>query len=89
MKIPRILVVPIYVAIVVAFSFLVGFISSLFDAYNPTAWGFWTLIGIFFGVIMFGWIRQVWWYVSGTGDYHGRLGFLKRLWLRIFKNEKN
>ena len=81
MKIPRLLVVPLYVTMVVAFSFLVGFISKLLGAYNPTAWGFFTLIGVF----AYGWGRQIWWFVSGTGDYYGRVGLLKTLWLRIFK----
>lgn len=29
-------------------------------------------------------LRQAWWFVSGTGDYAGRYGFLKKIWDRIF-----
>jgi hypothetical protein len=85
MKIPKILVVPIYVAIVTAFSFLVGLIAYWLGAYNPNAWGFFTLIGIIGCLIFYIFGRQIWWFISGTGDYQDRNGLLKRLYKRIFK----
>ena len=85
MKIPRLLVVPIYVAIVAAFSFLVGLVSHWFGAYYPNAWGFFTLVGIIGAMIIYVFGRQIWWLISGTGDYEGRNGLLKRLYNRVFK----
>ena len=69
MKIPRILAVPIFVIIVAAFSFLVGFIAHLFGAYNPTAWGAFTLIGVFGLLTLFVWGRQIYWRITKSGDY--------------------
>ena len=85
MKIPRILFVPIYVAVVAAFAFIVGLIAHWFGAYNPTGWGFFTLLGILGGVILYVIGRSLWWFISGTGDYEGRNGLLKRLWNKVFK----
>ena len=76
MKIPRILVVPITVAIIAAFSTLVGFIAHWLGAYSPQAWGFFTLIAIFLGAILYVWGRQAYWWFRGKGDYEGR-GFPK------------
>jgi hypothetical protein len=81
MKIPRILAVPIMVAIVAAFATLVGFISYWLGAYNPQAWGFFTLIGIFGVVILYVFGRQIYWWFAGKVDYEGR-GF-PRLWKKI------
>jgi len=44
-----------------------------------------TGIGIVLAVILYVWGRSIWWFVSGTGDYQGRNGLLKRLWNKIFK----
>jgi len=44
-----------------------------------------TGIGIVLAVILFVWGRSIWWFISGTGDYSGRVGLLKSLWNRIFK----
>jgi len=85
MKIPRILVVPIWIAIIVAFSVLVGFIAKWLGAYTPTAWGFFSGGAILLATILYTWFRQIWWFISGTGDYVGRNGLLKRLWNKIFK----
>jgi len=76
MKIPRILVFPIYVAMVVAFGFLVGLIAHWCGAYSPTAWGVFTLIGIFLAVILFVWGRQIYWRITKKGDYedYGKKG---------------
>jgi hypothetical protein len=87
MKIPRILVFPIFAAIVVVISVLVGFIAHWSDAYNPTAWGFFTLLGILGALIVFVFGRQTWWLISGTGDYQGRVGLLKKLWWIITKKK--
>ena len=76
MKIPRILAVPIMVAMVVAFSFLVGLVANWLGAYNPTAWGVFSLFGIFLAVILYIWGRQAYWWFTGKGDYEGR-GFPK------------
>jgi len=85
MKIPRILVVPIWIAILAAFSFLVGLVAHWLGAYSPQAWGFFTLVGILGAFILYIFGRQIWWFISGTGDYEGRNGLLKRLWNKIFK----
>lgn len=82
MKIPRILVVPIWVAIVTAFAFLVGLVAKWFGAYNPTAWGVFTLFGIMGGFIFFILFRQIYWWFAGKVDYEGR-GFPK-LWNKLF-----
>ena len=87
MKIPRILVFPIYIAIVVAFAFLVGLVAHWLDAYNPTAWGFFSLLGVLGAMIVFVFARQIWWFISGTGDYQGRVGLLKKLWFIITKKK--
>ena len=84
-KIPRILVVPIQMTIIVAFCILVAYIAKWLGAYNPTGWGFFTGIGLLGAVILFVFARQGWWFISGTGDYQGREGFLKRLYKKIFK----
>jgi hypothetical protein len=81
MKIPRILVVPIWVAIVAAFATLVGFIAFWLGAYNPQAWGFFTLIGIFGAMILYVFGRQIYWWFAGKGDYAG--GGFPRLWKKI------
>ena len=87
MKIPKILVFPIFIGALVAVSTLVGFIAHWSDAYNPTAWGFFTLIGLLGLLIAFVFARQGWWFVSGTGDYQGRVGLLKKLWWIITKKK--
>jgi len=81
MKIPRILVPIIQVAIVAAFSFLVALVAKWLGAYNPTAWGVFTLFGIFGAVILYVFGRSIYWWFAGKGDYvHG--GFPK-LWKKI------
>ena len=84
-KIPAMLVVPIQILILAAFSFLVGLIAHWCGAYNPNGWGFYTLFSILGSVIVYVFARQIWWFVSGTGDYMGREGLLKRLYKKIFK----
>jgi hypothetical protein len=84
LKIPNILAVPIYIVILVAFGFLVSLISKWLGAYSPQAWGFFSAGGVLLGVIIFVWLRQIWWFVSGKGDYQGREGWLKRLWNKVF-----
>ena len=81
MKIPRILVVPIQVAMVVAIAFLVGLISHWLGAYNPTAVGVFTLIGIFLAAILYVWGRSAYWWFAGKGDYEG--GGFPKLWKKI------
>jgi hypothetical protein len=83
MKIPRILVVPIWVAMVAALATLVGFIAHWLGAYNPTAWGAFTLFGIMGGFILFILFRQIYWWFAGKVDYEG--GGFPKLWRRIFK----
>ena len=85
MKIPRILVVPIWIAILAAFCVLVGFVAKWLGAYSPQAWGFFTGLGVLGAMIVFVFARQIWWFISGTGDYAGREGLLKRLWNKIHK----
>jgi hypothetical protein len=83
MKIPRILVVPIMVAMVVAIAFLVGLISHWLGAYNPQMWGAFTLFGIMGGFILYIGFRQLYWLFTGKGDYEG--GGFPKLWKKIFK----
>lgn len=85
MNISKKLIMPLIMVIVVAFSISVGLVAASFNADNPTAWGFFTLMGVLLVMILFTWGRQIWWFISGTGDYYGRVGLLKSLWLRIFK----
>ena len=72
MKIPRILVVPITVAAIVALSTIVGLIAWWCGAYIPVAWGFFTLVGIMGAGILFVAFRQLYWLITGKGDYEGR-----------------
>ena len=83
MKIPRILVVPIWIAILTAFSLLVSQIARWCGAYNPQGWFFFTLTGILLAAILYVWGRQTYWWFAGKGDFEGR-GFPK-LWKKIFK----
>lgn len=83
MKIPRILVVPIWVAIVAGFATLVGLIANWCNVYDPLAWGVYTLFGIFGAFILFIAGRQLYWLLTGKGDYEG--GGLPKLWKKIFK----
>jgi undecaprenyl pyrophosphate phosphatase UppP len=46
---------------------------------------FWVFFSSMLSVIAFVFARQLWWYVSGTGDYYGRVGFLKGLWNKVSK----
>ena len=85
MKIPRILVFPISMAILIALSFLVGLFAHWFGAFNPNGWGFFTLFTILGALILYVIGRQIYWVVAGKGFYEGRVGFLKRLWMKIFK----
>jgi hypothetical protein len=87
MKIPKILVFPISMAILIALSFLVGLLAHWFGAFNPNGWGFFTLFTILGALIFYVIGRQIYWVVAGKGFYEGRVGFLKRLWTKIFKNE--
>jgi len=47
--------------------------------------GVFTFFGLVLSVIIYVFGRQIWWFISGTGDYEGRNGLLKRLWNKIFK----
>ena len=47
--------------------------------------GVWTGFGIVGAFIVFIFGRQIWWFISGTGDYTGRVGLLKKLYLWLFK----
>ena len=67
-----------YVWIAVIIGVIVGLIWG-------TAPGVWTGFGIIGAFIVFIFGRQIWWFVSGTGDYEGRVGLLKRLYQWIFK----
>ena len=83
MKIPRILVVPIWIAIVAAFAGLVSLVAKWLGAYNPQAWFFFTLVGIIGAFILFICFRQLYWLFAGKGDYEG--GGFPALWRRITK----
>jgi len=67
-----------YIIIALLIAFLISWI------YNEEA-GTFTFLGIIFTVILYVWFRQICWFISGTGDYQGRNGFLKKLWDKIFK----
>ena len=84
-KIPQRLVPVVYMAILAAFCILVGYIAKWAGAYSPQGWGFFTGLGVLGAMIIFVFGRQGWWFISGTGDYQGRNGLLKRLWNKVFK----
>ena len=66
---------------------IVGVIAGLIWGLNV---GVFTFFGIVLAVILYVWGRQIWWFVSGTGDYHGRVGLIKALYLWLFKkNDKD
>jgi hypothetical protein len=83
MKIPRILIPLVWVVIIAAFSTLVGLIANWLGAYLPIAWGFFTLIGIFAGSILFVIFRQAYWWFTGKEDYLN--GGFPKLWKKIKK----
>ena len=43
--------------------------------------GIWVFFGGVLSVIALVFFRQIWWFISGTGDYTGRVGLLKKLYL--------
>ena len=45
----------------------------------------WVFFGGVISVIVYVWGRSIWWFVSGTGDFKGREGVLKKLWNKVFK----
>jgi hypothetical protein len=45
----------------------------------------WVFFGGVIAMILYVFGRQIWWFISGTGDSQGRNGLLKRLWNKIFK----
>lgn len=69
LKIPNILAVPITVAGIVALAFLVMFIAKKAGAYNPQAYLFFTIGGIFALGILAVWARQIYWKIKKKGDY--------------------
>lgn len=75
----------IYIAILSAVGISAGFISKWLGAYNPNAWGFGASAGLIGLLSLYAWGRQIWWFISGTGDFLGREGLLKRLWNKVFK----
>ena len=64
------------------FAVIIALIVGLIWEFNV---GIFTGFGIVLTVILFVFGRQVWWLVSGTGDYAGREGLLLRLYKKIFK----
>ena len=60
----------------VAIAALIGWIFG----WNVSVWVFFGLVG---AVIAYVFLRQIWWLLSGTGDYEG--GGLPALWRKIFK----
>lgn len=61
---------------------IVAYISTLiFGAFIGILIGF----GIVGAVMLFVFLRQIWWFISGTGDYSGREEFLLRLYKKVFK----
>lgn len=67
-----------YVWLAVIVAVVVALITKNFDAAVYTGFG---IVGAF---IVYIFLRQIWWFISGTGDYIGRRGLLKRLWELIF-----
>jgi len=83
MKIPRILVFPIWMAILIALSFLVGLIAHWCGAFNPNGWGFFTLFTILGALILYVMGRQIYWWFTGKEDYLN--GGFPKLWKKIKK----
>jgi len=67
-----------YVWAAVLLAALAGWIFG----WNVSIWVFFGIVG---GVIAFVFLRQIWWFISGTGDYSGREGLLLRLYKKVFK----
>jgi len=67
-----------YVWVALLIAFIIGWIFGVMV-------GVFTFFGIILAVIAYIFGRQIWWLISGTGDYEGRNGLLKRLWNKIFK----
>jgi len=84
-KMPPRLVVPFYALCLSAVAVLAYFIAKWAGAYNPNAYLFFTIAGVFALVIAFVYGRQLWWFIAGKEDYAGREGLLKRLYKKIFK----
>ena len=64
------------------FAVVLAIIAGLIFGWNVSVWVFFGGVGAFIAFIF---LRQIWWFISGTGDYEGRNGLLKRLWNWIFK----
>lgn len=74
----RIFIASWYVWIALILAIISGWIWS----WDISVWVFFGICLAFVAFILF---RQAWWYISGTGDYQGREGFLKKLWNKVFK----
>lgn len=61
---------------------LLAALSGVIFGWHVTVWVFFGGVG---AVIAYVFLRQIWWFISGTGDYMGREGLLKRLWNKVFK----
>jgi hypothetical protein len=86
-KIPKILRVLIWVAILATFSFLVSFISRQLGAYNPKVWGFFTFVGIVGSFIFSTFSRKVWQFITRKNKHEGKNTLFKKLWKQKFKND--
>ena len=67
------------VLIAIAVFYIWGFTAAMITGFS--------IVG---GVILYVGFRQVWWFIWGSlaGDYAGRLGWFKRLVLKIFPKLK-
>lgn len=60
---------PLYYLIIIIISILTGICAKLFKVHEPINWFFWTFISLSILVILFVWIRQIYWFFTKSGDY--------------------
>lgn len=72
MKIPQVLIPIIFAVIVTGISAIVALFANWFGADNPQAWFFFTILIFFGSMISYVWLRQIYWWLVGKGDYEGK-----------------
>ena len=78
---------PKFYLIIILSSIVGGLITYLItdDRHSSIFVSSFILIGLFLIVILYVWLRQIYWFITGKGDYKGRIGFFKKLWNKLFK----
>ena len=63
-------------------SIWVAAVAGLIFGWHIAPWVFFAGI---ITMILYVWLRQIWWFIAGKQDFEGRNGFLKRFGNKIFK----